>query len=218
MRTDDLNYGEDYFETLDNGDGYRDSTMWEDIAHTIKEAFGVDRVKRPWQDLSGTVNVVDVGCAKGFLVRHLRRRGFDAWGLDISEYALDTAPDDVKTYLRQFDLTTPDNSHFGAQAFRLALCIETMEHIPEDKVQVALRHIYTLLKKHGRAVFTICTDKQPGWDSDPTHVTIKPREWWTEQLTAAGFVEEPLDTWALGYLKMHWLFAEHDGVFVGRRL
>lgn len=217
MRTDDLNYGYDYFETLDGGDGYQDSPMWEDIAHTVKETFGVDRRGRPWKDQSGQINVVDVGCAKGFLVRHLRRRGFDAWGLDISEYAIGAAPDDVKTYLRQFDLTKPDLSHFGAQEFRLALCIETMEHIPEPQVQVALRHIYTLLKNHGRALFTICTDKQPGWDSDPTHVTIKPRSWWIEQLTAAGFVEEEQDTWAYGFLRQHWLFAEHDGVFAVRR-
>jgi 2-polyprenyl-3-methyl-5-hydroxy-6-metoxy-1,4-benzoquinol methylase len=43
--------------------------------------------------------VLDVGCAKGFLVRHLRSLGIDAWGCDISEYAIARAPDDVREHV-----------------------------------------------------------------------------------------------------------------------
>lgn len=45
-------------------------------------------------------DVLDVGCAKGFLVRHLRELGVDAWGCDVSDYAIATAPEDVKPYVR----------------------------------------------------------------------------------------------------------------------
>lgn len=213
MRTDDTDYGHDYFETLDGGDGYVDSTMWEDIAHTIKEVFAIiDR-----QDRSGDLHTVDVGCAKGFLVRHLRRRGFDAWGLDISQYAIDTAPDDTAEFLRQYDLTSPQPSFFGPENFTFAVCLETMEHIPEQHVDQALTNIYQFVKPGSQVMFTICTDKQPGWDTDPTHVTIKSHDWWQQRLERVGFAYGVADIRRQNRLASFWLFSQHDGVFVVHR-
>lgn len=213
MRTDDTNYGHDYFETLDGGDGYQDSTMWEDIAHTIKEVFATDE----GTDRSGELHTVDVGCAKGYLVRHLRRRGFDAWGLDISEYAITNAPADTAEYLRQFDLTGRDASFFGTKNFTFAVCLETMEHIPEDQVGQALLNIFHLVEPGSQVLFTICTDKQPGWDSDPTHVTIKTHEWWQHMLEKCGFHYGYDDIKRQNKLGHFWLFSQHDGVFVVHR-
>lgn len=214
MRTDDVHYGHDYFETLDGGQGYQDSTMWEDIAHTVKEVMAIDRAGG--HDMSAQLNLIDVGCAKGYLVRHLRRRGFDAWGVDFADYALQTAPEDTMEYLRWFDLTGVDHSFFGPEAFWIATCFETMEHIPEEFVQRALTHVRNLLRSggHGRVLFTICTDKQPDWASDPTHVTIRPREWWEEQLDDAGFAYTTKDAWMEKEFRRFWLFSQHDGVFV----
>lgn len=84
-RTTDLDYGEDH----------RDARRWtwlpglhhvEDIAHAVKEVTGYDWVNA--QDVSGGMSLLDWGCADGYLVKHLRRRGDEAWGLDISEYAI----------------------------------------------------------------------------------------------------------------------------------
>ena len=36
----------------------------------------------------GPASALDVGCAMGFLVEALRRRGVDAFGIDVSEYAI----------------------------------------------------------------------------------------------------------------------------------
>lgn len=212
LRTTDTTFGESYFETLDGGEGYTDSTMWEDIAHAIKETFGIDRAGG--RDISAEMNVLDVGCAKGYLVRHLRRRGFDAWGVDISTYALEHAPEDVATYLRWFNLAWVDDSHFGREAFRLVTCLETLEHIDEEHVGWALRHLYNLLVPEGEAVLTICVEGQPGWDTDPTHVTIRRRAWWERRLEGAGFVPDPVRA---DELRRFWLFSAHLGVFVVRR-
>lgn len=215
MRTNDRSYGRDYFETLDNGDGYNDSTMWEDLAHTIKEVFAISL--NPGADHSAELHVVDVGCAKGYLVRHLRRRGFDAWGVDISQYAIDNAPDDTANWLRIYDITSKDPSFFGNEAFNMAVCFETMEHIPEPQVDLALSNIRRLVEPGSNVLFTICTDKQPGWDSDPTHVTIKPRGWWLDRLVAAGFGISPFGRICQDRLRQFWLFSQHDGVFVVTR-
>lgn len=213
MRTDDVNYGEQYFETMDGGGGYQDSTMWEDIAHAIKEVFAIyDRA-----DHSSEVHAVDIGCAKGYLVRHLRRRGFDAWGVDISQYAVDKAPDDTATYLRIYDLTSTSESFFGDEAFNMGICMETMEHIEEKHVDRALLNIHNLVEPGSQVLFTICTDKQPGWDTDPTHVTIKPRGWWLDRLIGAGFRVSTADMKYQDRLRQFWLFSQHDGVFVVTR-
>src|SRR5262249_39954277 len=42
----------------------------------------------------------DAGCAKGFLVRALRERGYEAWGCDMSRWALDKADECVRQYLK----------------------------------------------------------------------------------------------------------------------
>ncbi len=45
-------------------------------------------------------DVLDVGCAKGFLVQHLRSLSVDAWGCDVSEYAIGRAAPDVRPFLQ----------------------------------------------------------------------------------------------------------------------
>ena len=40
--------------------------------------------------------VLDAGCAMGFLVEGLRKRGVDAYGIDISEYAISQAHESIE--------------------------------------------------------------------------------------------------------------------------
>ena len=49
---------------------------------------------------------LEVGCAKGYLIEYLRDHGIDAWGLDVSEYAIGEAREDIKPYLIQEDART----------------------------------------------------------------------------------------------------------------
>lgn len=208
LRTEDTTYGEDYWGTLDNGAGYVDSVMWEDLSVIVKEIF----FHLPTEDLTLRLNLLDMGCAYGFLVRHLRRRGVGAWGADSSQYPLDHAPSDTRPYLHKYDLTsTQSTTTFKGFPFDLVTCFETMEHIEEQYVRRALLHIQESLRPGGRVLFTICTDSQPGWDTDPTHVTIKPRSWWTEELVTAGFRH---DEEATERVKGFHLFRHHDGVFI----
>lgn len=212
LRTDDMDYGKDYWNTLDHGAGYTDSILWQDIAHIFAEQFTVDRVVGV--DRAGEHSHIDVGCAYGFLIRHMRRRGIESWGLDFSTYALEQAPEDVRPHLRWFDLTRPEPSFFGREKFTLLTCIETLEHIPEASCARAVRHLYDLLKPGGVGVLTICVEGQHGWDTDPTHVTVRPRHFWAPLLVEVGF---RIDSDAIAGLKRWWLFSGHRGVFVVRK-
>ena len=74
--------------------------------------------------------MVDVGCATGFVVNHLRSAGRDAWGTDFSEYAITHAPLEIRPYLVQGNsLCLP----YADGAFELVICLETLEHLwPHD--------------------------------------------------------------------------------------
>lgn len=68
-----------------------------------------------WKDLALRYNldhslqnkkVLEIGCAKGFVVEALRDLGVNAYGLDVSQYAHDCAREDIKPYLRVADART----------------------------------------------------------------------------------------------------------------
>ncbi len=83
--------------------------------------------------------VLDVGCAKGYVVDILRRRGIDVWGIDFSRYAIETAPASVKPYVAVGDATRID---FADNSFDLVICIETLEHLTIDRAQQAVAELY----------------------------------------------------------------------------
>ena len=84
-----LKFGKEYFD----GDreqgygGYYYDGRWLPIAKDIVQHFNLKPGDR----------VLDIGCAKGFLVHDLMRTlpGLEVYGLDISEYALFNAHPDV---------------------------------------------------------------------------------------------------------------------------
>lgn len=206
MRTSDTSYGADYWQSFDGGAGYTDSPMWEDLAFSVKEVYGI----RDGKDISGSVHHLDVGCAYGFLVRHLRRRGFDSWGCDVSAHAISNAPSDTRPYVFVRDVVASAIPDYSTVGFNLITCYETMEHIPEEDVYLVLRTIYERLESGGQALFTICLEDRPGWDSDPTHVTIKSRAWWDERLKLSGFVA---DEARYEHIRRFYLYSDHNGIF-----
>ena len=83
-------FGREYFDgTRDQGyGGYRYDGRWIPIARDIAEHFNLKRGDR----------VLDIGCAKGFLMRDLMAvvPGLDAWGLEISQYAIENCHPDAR--------------------------------------------------------------------------------------------------------------------------
>ncbi len=117
---DDEIYGQEYYD----GEGESGYLAYEDGEWTAQlSGLFIDHLKPR--------RVLEVGCAKGFLVRRFRQRGIEAHGVDISRYAIGAAPDDIRPYVSVADileLPFPDDS------FDLVLCMETLEHLPPDLV------------------------------------------------------------------------------------
>jgi SAM-dependent methyltransferase len=92
-----------------------------------------------WRNFRLTT-ALDVGCATGFLVEVLRERGIDAEGCDVSQFAVDHASPGAVGHVRVANLFAglpwPD------QAFELVTALEILEHLPPDRVPLALAELH----------------------------------------------------------------------------
>src|ERR1700675_1482354 len=93
-----------------------------------------DRAHRHWGEFFGAIAdrvvvdvepkaVLDVGCAKGFLVEALRDRGVEAFGIDISPYAISEVRPDIRHFCRVASAVEPFDRRYD-----LIICIEVLEH------------------------------------------------------------------------------------------
>ncbi len=131
-------YGEMYFDgPREYGyGGYRYDGRWQPVAKDIITHFGLKPGDR----------VLDVGCAKGFLVKDLVAEGIDAYGIDISKYALMHCEPEVVGRLQIGscdDLPFPDNN------FDAVLAINTIHNLDRDGCIRAVKEIERLAPGKG---------------------------------------------------------------------
>jgi SAM-dependent methyltransferase len=135
-----LKFSAEYFDgTREQGyGGYYYDGRWIPIARDIIAHFGL----RPGD------RVLDVGCAKGFLVKDLMALcpGLEAYGLDLSQYALTHAEPEASGRLV---LGTADRLPFAGESFQAVLCINVIHNLERDRCIAALREIERLAPGRG---------------------------------------------------------------------
>lgn len=145
-----------------DGIGYRDFAI-----HQVKVDYIMSRKPKG--------KVVDIGCAFGYIVKRLRDKSIDAWGVDVSQYALSKAPDEAKPYLKQ---ASADNLPFGDKEFDIAFSASTFEHLPPEIVPKAIAEAVRVAK---RGIIAVTPGDAPHFDEDITHQTKQPLAWWRKQ-------------------------------------
>ncbi len=80
--------------------------------------------------------MLDVGCAKGFLVECLRDRGVEAYGFDISEYAIGEVRPDIRAYCWVASVTDSIEGYYD-----LVTNIEGLEHVTENEALRAIENM-----------------------------------------------------------------------------
>lgn len=133
-------YGEAYFDgSREHGyGGYRYDGRWIPVARDIVAHFGLKPGDR----------VLDVGCAKGFLVKDLLAAcpGLEAFGLDISRYALMHCEPEV---VGRLHLGSADDLPFPDGSFAAVLAINTIHNLPRPRCLKALQEIERLAPGKG---------------------------------------------------------------------
>jgi len=125
--------------------------------------------------------VLDLGCAKGYLVDVLREKGIEAFGVDISKYAIEQGPDKIRPYLEVCDLNT-ENLPYPDNYFDCIICMGTLEYIANQ--QHALEQITRTLAKGGILLMTTL-DYVP--DGDELRKYAKSKNKWIETFKALDF-------------------------------
>jgi len=125
-------YGEMYFDgPRDYGyGGYRYDGRWLPVARDIIAHFG----------LKPSMRVLDVGCAKGFLVKDLMLAcsGLEAFGLDVSLYALMHAEKEI---IGRLHLGTAEKLPFPDNSFDCVLCLNTVHNFPRPRAIKVMQEI-----------------------------------------------------------------------------
>lgn len=124
--------------------------------------------------------LLDVGCGVGFLVMALRERDIEAFGIDVSSWAIHHR---VTPYVRRqnlFDLEGPIRNRYN-----LVLSHDVLEHIPITLLPRAV----SLLNRLGQRNYHIISCGSLPDDQDITHVTMHTLGWWKRRLPMHWILE-----------------------------
>lgn len=163
-----VEYGRYYFEH-DCGIPYERNEHWLNFFGEM--ADGIIRDLRP-------SSVLDAGCAMGFLVEALRERGVEAWGVDVSEFAISQVDESVREFCSVASLAEPLRRRYD-----LIVSVEVLEHIPPAETGAA---IATLCAATDRLLLSTTPDDF----SEATHLNVQPPEAWSAALAREGFIRE----------------------------
>ena len=112
--------------------------------------------------------VLDVGCAYGYFLKPFIDAGFDSYGVDVSEHAIETAR---KLFPEAtFKVCNVDTSPlpFKDNYFDCVIQIFLLEHV--ENYYQTLKECRRVLKKGGLLFIYIPTEKR--WYGDDTHINI----------------------------------------------
>lgn len=151
---------------------------YEEPAHWVEFFGGIaDRIV---EDLRPKT-VLDAGCAMGYLVAALRDRGVEAYGVDISEYAISKVREDIKQYCAVGSLTESLPTCLPRQ-YDLVVTIEILEHMYEEDGRKAIENLCALSD-------CIIFSSTPDDFTERTHFNVQQREYWARLFAAEGFFD-----------------------------
>jgi SAM-dependent methyltransferase len=141
---------------------------------------------------------LDVGCAAGFCMAVLRERGFDVYGVEVSE-AIGSHARDALGFGDHVFIGTLQDAPFSAGSFDLICMWDVVEHVPDPRALLA--NAFTLLKPGGLIVLeTQDIDSRfaqtlgPKWHhyKHAEHIYHFTPSVVNEMLSSAGFVPQAL--------------------------
>lgn len=192
-----MKFGKEYFDgTREQGyGGFRYDGRWIPIAEDIVRHFGLKAGDR----------VLDIGCAKGFLVKDLMKvcPGLEVFGIDISEYALTHCEPEVVGRLRLGDarkLPFPDKS------FKAALSINTIHNFDRTGCIQALQEMQRVAPGSGYVqvdAYRNPAEEQIFLDWVLTAKTHGTPQFWVELLNEAGYTGDYF--WTILEVDPEWI-------------
>lgn len=152
-------------------EGYRDFPV-----HEI--TFGHVMKRKP-------ESVLEIGPARGPIVKRLQDAGIRANGLEISKHCWMTRWADGIICRDICDTPWP----FKDQEFDLCFSIAVLEHVPEEFLPAVLGEMKRVSRRGLHGIDFGHNDD----GNDLSHCTLRPKEWWVERFSAHGVHHEVVD-------------------------
>ena len=171
-----------------NGYGgyYYDPRFWQATVRRFRDYYA----------LAEDASVLDVGCAKGFLLHDFKvlMPKLTVAGIDVSEYAIENAIESVKPFVFLGDARSLP---FDDSSFDLVISTNTLHNLPLEECKQALREIQRVSRVHSFVT-------NDAWRTQEEHDRLM--QW---NLTAQTFMH--VDDWkrlfaAVGYRGDYYWF------------
>lgn len=175
-------FGREYYDGTRNqgyGGYHYHPRFWQPVVKTIQEYYGLTSESR----------VLDIGCARGFLMHDLRELipGINVTGIEISPYAIETALEDIKPFIQPGDAKALP---FTDKSFDLVLAINTIHNLPLEDCYTALREIERVSRQNKFIVndaWTTEEERQLLIKWNLTALTILSTTEWKDLFELAGY-------------------------------
>jgi cyclopropane fatty-acyl-phospholipid synthase-like methyltransferase len=123
-------------------------------------------------------SVLDVGCSKGYFVKALRLLGIEAFGTDVSKYAIDNVDSEIKKYCKLVD---DNNLCPFNRRFHWVVTKDVLEHMTDKNLEAFFR-VYSEKADYMHHVVPLGDDGKfriPEYHLDKSHIQIFNEEWWS---------------------------------------
>ena len=186
----DKYYDEEYFEKgLSSGKSLYVNYHWMPEL-TIRMAYFMTKDL----PIKEGAKILDLGCAKGYLVSSFRFLNFDAYGVDISDYVISKVEKDVIKYCKLIKDIGDIKKIFNTK-FDWVIAKDIFEHIPEEQLSGTLKELALITRKMFVVVPLAQDDISgkfvcPDYNKKLTHFTAKTDKWWKEVFQKNNFSVE----------------------------
>jgi len=201
-------FGKDFFDgdRINGYGGYYYDGRWRMAVTKLQEVYGID----------STSSILDIGCAKGFLLYDLQEMlpGIKVAGIDISEYALDKAMEGYSRYLQKHGkeereanllekkaiervrpniiLGSAESLPWPDKYFDVVLSINTAHNLSEEKCKQAIREMIRVGKDKKKMLISVDAyrneqEKERMKDWVLTAETVKSVEDWLKLYREEGY-------------------------------
>lgn len=124
----------------------------------------------------------DYGCGMGYYIHCFKYFGIDSYGFDISKFAGENGYGLAEGRITN-DIKSETNK------YSLVLCIDVLEHLEGKEIDDCIDKLISLSDKY--ILMSICMFGDPNFERDPTHKTLRTKEWWTHQFAKRGLKQIP---------------------------
>jgi len=175
-------FGREFFDG-DRRVGYGgftyDPRFWQPVVPTFQKRYG----------LTGESSLLDVGCAKGFMLKDFAEAipGMTVAGIDVSDYAIANAVEGMEHFVQVADAR---DLPFEDDSFDLVVSVNTIHNLERVEVVDSLREIQRVSRRGSFVVvdaYRDATEKDriDAWNL--TALTVLSTDDWVDLFREAGY-------------------------------